>query len=63
MGQVNAFIFLSNNDWAQIKDSDEMAHAVNKKTIETFWLFFNIIWIHFWMDAVKNLTSNIIVIV
>lgn len=40
MGQVNAFIFLSNNDWAQIKDSDEMAYAVNKKTIETFWLFF-----------------------
>lgn len=47
-GQVNAFIFLSNNDWAQIKDSDEMAHAVNKQTIETFWLFFlNIIWISF----------------
>lgn len=55
MGQVNAFIFLSNNDWAQIKDSDEMAHAVNKQTIETFWLFFlNIIWISFWMDTVKN---------
>lgn len=55
MGQVNAFIFLSNNDWAQIKDSDEMAHAVNKQTIETFWLFFlNIIWISFLMDTVKN---------
>lgn len=41
--------------WAQIKDSDEMAHAVNKQTIETFWLFFkNIIWISFWMDTVKN---------
>lgn len=66
MGQVNAFIFLSNNDWAQIKDSDEMAYAVNKKTIETFWLFFlNIIWINFWMDTVKNwvLASNIMVIV